>query len=69
MIRMAVALAWFVLLWALVVAVPIPAWAAYLVGMLAGMIALWQFGMWAYESTKADKVRNFPRRTEHGKKA
>ena len=69
MIRMGVALAWFVLLWVLVVTVPIPAWAAYLVGVLAGMIVLWQFGMWAYDSTKADKVRGFPRRTYDGKEA
>ena len=67
--RLCVALAWFVLLWALVVAVPVPGWAAYLLGLLAGAVAVWQFGLWAYEQTKADKVRGFPRRTDDGKEA
>jgi hypothetical protein len=52
-----------------VVAVPVPGWAAYLLGLLAGAIAVWQFGLWAYEQTKADKVRGFPRRTDDGKEA
>ena len=67
--RLCVALAWFVLLWALVVAVPVPGWAAFLLGLLAGAISVWQFGLWAYEQTKVDKVRGFPRRTDDGKEA
>jgi hypothetical protein len=68
--RAGVAMAWVLMLGGLVLTVPaLPRWAGFLLGMLAGAIVVWQFGLWAYERTKADTVRDFPRRTDNGKEA
>ena len=66
--RFWVAAAWFVGLAALVAVAPLPGWAAFLCGLWAGGVAVWQYGLWAYEATKRETVIPFTR-GQHGKEA